>query len=164
VNKVNRVINKVVVYFVFLLLLSTQVLAGNKGQPLLDKNEISIGAGVARNSVGHSSEVGFQFFAAYDLDQVNLLEGVNTSIELGYMDYGFSRANSGGLWLTGVVDGVIKGNVGWLARLGLDLGDDSGFMLGGGLSYELDYKMMLRGEYVVRDDVDSIQVNFIYKL
>ena len=164
VNKKESLVMKKVFSVIFILLLSTQVSAANKGQALLDKNNISIGAGFARNSIGQNNEIGGQFFAAYALDQVNLLQGVNTSVELGYLDYGFSRGNSGGLWVTGTIDGAIKGNLGWLARLGIDLGDDSGFMLGGGISYDLNAKIALRGEYVVRDDIDSIQVNIVFKL
>jgi hypothetical protein len=164
VHEVSSIVKKIILSFLSLLL-STQVLAEKKNRPLLDRNEISIGAGVAINSVGRSDdELGFQFFAAYDLNQINLLEGVNTSVELGYMDYGFSRGNSGGLWFTGVVDGTIKGQLGWLSRLGLDLGDDSGFMLGGGFRYDMTSKAALRGELVIRDDIDSFQLNFVYKL
>ena len=139
---------------------------GNTSKPLLDRNELAIGGGISLNSVPGpwSDEVGFQFFAAYDLDRVNLMQGVSSSVELGYMDYGFSGGDSGGLWATAVIDGAIQNNFGWLARLGLDLGDDSGLMFGAGLSLGINNKMNLRGEYVIRDDVDSLQLNLIYRL
>lgn len=152
---------------IMILAASTQVCAeeGSSSGPLIDKTKLSLGAGISRNSVSSLDETGFQFFMGYDLDQVNLLEGVNTSVEFGYMDYGsFPLGNSGGLWVTGVIDGAITEQVNWLARLGLDLGDDDGFMFGVGAEYELDAKMGLRGEYVVRDNVDSIQFNFVYHL
>lgn len=136
--------------------------------PLLNKSKMSIGAGLSRNSVdalGYSdSEIGFQFFAAYDLDQVNLIEGARSSVELGYMDYGFSRGDAGGLWTTYVLDGAIRENLAWLARLGLDLGDDSGLMFGAGLGFRVNAATQLRLEYVIRDDIDSLQFNFIYHL
>lgn len=135
--------------------------------PLLDKNKFSIGAGLASNSVdapGSDNETGFQFFGAYDLSNVNLMNGVDTSLEFGYMDYGFSGRDDGGLWVNGVIDGAIRPNFGWLARLGLDLGDDSGLMLGAGIGFKLDPRLQLRFEYVIRDDIDSLQVNFIYHL
>jgi hypothetical protein len=137
-------------------------------EPLLKKSEMSIGAGLSRNSVdvrGYSdSEIGFQFFAAYDLDQVNLIEGTKSSVELGYMDYGFSRGDAGGLWTTYVLDGAIRENLAWLARLGLDLGDDSGLMFGAGVGFRVNAATQLRLEYVIRDDIDSLQLNFIYHL
>lgn len=136
-------------------------------KPLLEKSKFSIGLGIANNSVGGSidDETGFQFFGAYDLDKVNLMQGVNTSLEFGYMDYGdFPGGNSGGIWVTGVVDGNISGKVGWLARLGLDLGDDDGLMFGAGLGVGLNDRMQLRFEYVVRDNIDSLQLNFVHHL
>jgi len=139
--------------------------SGNK--PLLNKNKFSIGAGVSINSVdvaGVDDETGFQFFGAYDLSAVNLMDGVDSSIEFGYMDYGFDGVDNDGIWATFVVDGAISGQLGWLARLGLDFGDDSGLMLGAGVSLSLSKKLDTRLEYVVRDDVDSIQLNFIYRL
>ena len=135
------------------------------GKPLLDRSELSIGAGLSINSVSGpvDDEVGFQVFGAYDLDRVNLMQGVNSSIEFGYMDYGFRR-DSDGLWATAVIDGSIQNGFGWLARLGLDLGDDSGLMFGAGLSFGINSRMDLRGEYVIRDDIDSLQLNLIYHL
>lgn len=135
--------------------------------PLLDANKMSIGAGFSDNSVdvaGSDNEIGFQFFAAYDLTQVNLIQGTDSSVELGYMDYGFSHGDAGGLFINYVLDGNIRDGLGWLARLGLDLGDDSGLMFGAGLGFPVSNRTQLRFEYVIRDDIDSLQFNFLYHL
>jgi len=133
--------------------------------PLLDRERLAIGGGLTHNSVSGPAddEVGFQIFAAYELPAVNVLEYVNSSVELGYMDYGFDGKNTNGLWTTFVLDGAIKSQWGWLARLGLDLGDDSGFMFGAGASYAWDAQLDMRAEYVVRDEVDSLQLNLIHR-
>ena len=136
-------------------------------QPLMDRNQFAIGAGISLNSVDNSrvdDETGFQFFAAYDLTMVNLMEGVSTSVELGYMDYGFDGRDSDGIWSTVVVGGKISGNFGWLGRLGLDFGDDSGLMFGAGVDYTIHQNLDIRGEYVIRDDIDSLQVNLLFRL
>jgi len=142
--------------------------AAPSNKPLLNKNKFSIGLGVSSNSVDSpfniDDETGFQFFGAYDLSAINLMEGVGTSVEFGYMDYGFDGVDNDGIWATAVVDGAISGDFGWLARLGLDFGDDSGIMLGAGVSFSLTKKLDTRLEYVVRDEIDSIQLNFIYNL
>ena len=146
--------------------------ADQASKPLLNKSDVAIGAGIANNEIdlpaifgGDQDEIGFQFFAGIDLKKVNLMEGVNTSIEFGYMDYGFDGGgNSGGLWATGVVDGGISGSLGWLGRVGFDFGDDDGFMFGAGLSLDLNAKTELRGEYVIRDNIDSLQLNLYYHL
>lgn len=136
-----------------------------KGEPLLDRKQLSFGGGLSLNSVGSNDEVGYQFFGVYHLDQFNLMEYVDTSVEFGYMDYGdFGSTNSGGLWVNAVIDGAIQNNIGWLARAGLDLGDDDGLMIGGGAAYYIDNSKTLRFEYVIRDNVDSLQVNFIQRL
>ena len=162
--------NKLIPVALLSSVFSMSAMAAESG-PLLKKSDFSIGAGIAQNSIdlppaasGDDDEIGFQFFAAYDLNKVNLMDGVNTSVEFGYMDYGFDGGNSGGIWVTGVVDGAIQGNFGWLGRLGFDLGDDDGPMFGAGVSYKLNSKTELRGEYVIRDNIDSLQVNLAYHL
>lgn len=160
------------------VLVTSSIVAGYSGmvsaaeakKPLLNKSKFSIGAGISSNSVdvpapfSVDDETGFQFFGAYDLSAINLMDGVGTAIEFGYMDYGFDGVDNDGIWATFVVDGAISGDFGWLARLGLDFGDDSGIMIGAGVSYSLSKKLDTRLEYVVRDEVDSIQLNFIYGL
>jgi len=145
-------------------LFATPVFA-EEGKPMLDKNLFSIGAGISDNSISRprDDEIGFQFFAAYDLNQVNLMEGVTSAIEFGFMDFGFSRDDTG-IWASYVVDGTISGQFGWLAQVGFDIGDDSGLLVGAGVNFALDEKIDLRAEYVVRDEVDSLQFNFLYHL
>lgn len=153
--------------FLSSLALLTSVLAtpvsAQENKPLLDKNKLSIGIGISDNSVRRTDETGFQLFAAYDLNQVKVMEGVSSTVEFGVMDYGFSR-DSTGIWGTYVAEGAISEQVGWLARAGFDMGDDSGLMFGAGVGFALDGKKKLRFEYVIRDDVDSLQFNFLYHL
>lgn len=148
-----------------LVLFSFSATLSAESAPLLERDQLAVGGGMAINSLGQSvdDELGFQVFAAYELPTVNVLKYVNSSIELGYMDYGFDGADTNGLWSTFVLDGAIKSQWGWLARLGLDLGDDSGLMFGAGASYELNVGLNLRVEYVVRDELDSIQVNVLQR-
>ena len=137
--------------------------SAQQDKPMLDRGSFSIGAGISDNSVGRADETGFRFFGAYDLDQVNVMDGVQSSVEFGLMDYGFPN-DSNGIWGTYVVEGYISGQLNWLGRAGLDIGDDSGLMFGAGLALAMDKKSQLRFEYVIRDDVDSLQVNFLYHM
>jgi len=142
----------------------TQAQAQEK-DPLLDKSQFSIGIGISDNEISSPDEddTGVQFFAAYDLTQINLIEGVDSSLEFGFMDFGFDKDDTG-IWASYVVDATISGRLGWLAQAGLDIGDDSGLLLGAGLKFMLDDRSDLRLDYVVRDDVDSLQINFLYHL
>jgi len=161
---------------IYLTILSFALLSGvsvtpvlaDEHEPLLDRNLFSIGVGISNNSIDskkndEDDEIGFQLFGAYDLTQVNLMEGVKSSVEFGLTDYGFKR-DSTGIWATYTVDGIISGELGWLARAGLDIGDDNGLMVGAGVSYATDKRTELRVEYVARDEVDSLEFNFLYHL
>jgi hypothetical protein len=152
-------------FFTLLSGFYVSTVSADESDPLLEKSKFSIGAGIATNSISGSGsdEFGFQLFGAYDITQVNLVDSVKSSVEFGFMDYGFS-GDSTGIWATYVVDGPISGRFGWLGRLGYDFGDDNGLMIGAGLGWALNSKMDLRGEYVIRDDVDSLQFNFLYHL
>jgi hypothetical protein len=152
-------------FFTLLSGFYVSTVSAGESDPLLEKSKFSIGAGIATNSISGpvSDEIGLQLFGAYDLNQVNLVEGVNSSVEFGLLDYGFS-GDSLGVWATYVVDGPFSGRFGWLGRLGLDVGDDSGLMLGAGLSWRANSNTSLRFEYVIRDEVDSLQFNYLYHL
>ena len=136
-----------------------------ENKPLLEREQFSIGVGISNNEVSgtNKDDTGFQFFVAYDLDQIDLMEGVDSSVEFGFMDFGFDKDDTG-IWASYVVDGTISGRFGWLAQAGLDIGDDSGLLLGAGLKFMLNDKSDLRFEYVKRDEVDSLQFNFLYHL
>lgn len=136
-----------------------------ENKPLLERSQFSIGLGISDNERSNPDEddTGFQFFATYDLKQVNLMDGVNSSFGFGFMDFGFDKDDTG-IWGAYIIDGSITGRLGWLAQAGLDIGDDSGLLLGAGLQIMLDDEADLRFEYVVRDDVDSLQFNFLYHL
>jgi len=172
-NKFNQKVLKMRSTNKFLAILAVTLLSvtsisqvfAEESKPLLDKSKISLGAGLSLNSVNGpiDDELGFQFFGAYNLTQVNLMEGVYSSVEFGVMDYGFNN-DSTGIWGTYVIDGGINGRFGWLARIGLDVGDDSGLMLGAGVDFAINKKLDMRLEYVIRDEVDSLQFNVIYNL
>lgn len=127
------------------------------------------GAGLSSNSADgfDDNATGFQFFIGYDLKGVKLGTG-RVAVEAGYMDSGdFEVCNpfyclSGsaeGLWGTGVVFLPVANQLDFIGRLGLDIGDDDGVMFGVGLGYAIDAKLQLRGEYVIRDNIDSLQAN-----
>jgi hypothetical protein len=145
-------------------LLPLQARAQGNG-PLLDRTLLSIGVGISDNEISNPDrdDTGFQFLGSYELAEVNLMEGVRSSVEFGLMDFGFDDDDTG-IWGSFVVDGDISGGLGWLAQVGFDIGDDSGLLFGAGLKARLDDKADLRFEFVARDDVDSLQINFLYDL
>lgn len=144
----------------------------------VDSKKLYFGGGLSLNSlsgIDFSDGVGLQFFAGYELP-VKITDGT-LSVEAGYMDsgnmdgvnnpvFGTSRGETEakGLWVNAVVDFPLKDKLSFIGRAGLDLGDDDGIMLGGGVGYQLDEKMQVRAEYVIRDHVDSLQANLVIRI
>lgn len=155
--------------FVFVAMLAT-----GYSHAALDMSKVYFGGGLSSNSVpGASNGTGFQFFGGYDLP-VKLGKG-QLSVEAGYMDTGDMKTpaslffpgqdqSASGLWATAVYSLPLQKNLNLVARSGLDIGDDDGLMFGAGVGYMLNPKMEIRGEYVMRHTVDSLQVNFVMKM
>ena len=162
---VNKLWNSILAATLVVASFTPGAVQAQSSQPMLDRGLFSIGLGLADNSVGGPAgdETGFQVFAAYNLSGVNLMQGVKSSLEFGYMDYGY-RDDSDGIWGTYVANGAINEQFGWLARIGMDIGDDSGLMFGAGLGYRVAQDTDFRVEYVIRDEIDSLQFNLLFRL
>lgn len=148
-----------------LFLLVTQANAAG-----LDTKDLYFGAGLGFNSVNtnrfynDSDATGFQVFAGLPLS-VNIGSAA-LAVEVGYMDTGnFDRGGkANGLWSTAVASLPLNNNLKLLGRLGFDFGDDDGVMVGAGIGFPLANTMDMRFEYVIRDNVDSLQANLVFHL
>lgn len=99
-------------------------------------------------------------------------DNVKLSVEVGYMDsgnfdrkqssFGNASARANGLWGTAVASVTLKNNLSGIGRFGLDIGDD-GIMIGAGFGLTMNEDMDLRFEYVIRDTIDSLQVNLVIR-
>ena len=138
----------------------------------IDSKQIYFGAGLGLNDGNFGdSAVGFQVFAGLPIPIEN--KQFNLDVEVGYMDsgnfeknlpvLGKASAKANGLWGTAVVSIPMKDKVDVLARIGLDIGDDDGVMIGAGVGFEMNSNMDLRVEYVMRDTIDSFQVNLVIR-
>jgi hypothetical protein len=138
-----------------------------------DTSKLFYGGGLSLNEVsGSDSGTGFQIFGGYRFGE--FAPKWQADVELGYMDTGNMKvevcfgpcisadARAKGLWSTGVARYILNPQVELLGRLGMDFGDDDGLMFGFGGGYVLNRNFKLRGEYVIRDNVDSIQFNVVY--
>ena len=138
-----------------------------------------IGAGISDNDLDGFGDnaTGFQFFGGYDLDMVRL-GALKSAVEVGYMDSGdfeecvnvpfvgnvCGKDSAQGLWANYVVGYDFTPVVSGIGRVGFDFGDDDGFMFGAGLGFNVAPQFEIRGEYVVRDHIDSLQANFVYHM
>lgn len=139
-----------------------------------DKKNAYVGGGLGMNSLsGFDDAMGFQFFGGYTIPKETLdLGKVGLAAEVGYMTSGDFETtffgttvdtSADGLWASAVFDYGINEQFKAIGRAGLDFGDDDGLLIGGGVEYAFDKKIGIRGEYVMRDNVDSLQVNVTYQ-
>jgi hypothetical protein len=157
-------------------LLASAGIAQARGQGFNEAN-LYFGGGLSSNDVSGDTATGFQFFAGYDLDMVDL-GAVKSAVEVGYMDSGkfeqcvnvpgfgnvCANDKAKGLWANYVASYDFTPTVSGLARAGLDFGDDDGFMFGVGVGFKVAPQIDIRGEYVVRDHIDSLQANLVYRM
>ncbi len=136
-----------------------------------DTRNLFFGGGVSQNKLeGSKTGTGYQAFGGYTFGQV--APQFRVDAELGYMDsgnveacpFGFCvQGKVKGLWANGVARYRVAPQIDLIGRAGLDFGDDDGFMFGFGGGYLLNRNSQLRLEYVVRQNVNSLQFNFVYQ-
>lgn len=154
------------------LLLAAGGAQAQQTQPQFDAERLYFGAGFGFNDTPRTGTgTGFQVFAGYDLGLV--ANHVRFDAELGYMSTGNMNVRAEhrppntireqGLWANGVARIPVHPRMDVIGRFGVDMGLDSGLMGGIGLGYRVDRGLVVRAEYVVRDDVDSYQVNLVYR-
>ncbi len=138
----------------------------------IDTGRLLFGAGISQNDVSGADDegTGFQIFGGYEFGQV--AQNVAVDLEVGYMDSGdikycafgnCRKDNATGLWATGVGRLQLNPQFELLARAGLDFGDDDGLMVGVGAGFNVNKQTQLRFELVERDDISSLQLNFVYR-
>ena len=138
-----------------------------------DAKQIFFGAGISNNDVGFADDAtGFQIFAGMPIP-VNMGKA-KLSGEVGYMDSGdFEQTlpfgggivsdDAKGIWANAVVEVPVGKSINLLGRAGLDFGDDDGLMIGGGIGIPVSNKIDIRVEYVIRDNIDSLQANIVIR-
>ena len=160
------------------LMVSTAQAAGP-----FDTDNLYVGGGLSSNSLsGFDSAMGYQIFAGVPLAIDT--GSVKSAVEVGYMNAGeFEKEvlaagciggfcwpaqtatfDAAGLWANYVASMPINEQVDVIGRVGLDFGDDDGLMYGIGAGYGINEQMDVRGEYVVRDNINSLQVNLVYRM
>lgn len=154
---------KSALFGVALLCASSAAVAAPAGQV----QGLYFGGGLSANSAsGTDTGIGYQFFGGYELPVKT--DPIKLAVEVGYMDSGDLidgvDSNATGLWATGVGVFAVNSTVNLLVRAGFDFGDDDGFMFGVGAGFNLNKQMELRAELVERDNIESFQVNFLYRL
>lgn len=135
-----------------------------------DLRRLFFGGGVSLNSAsGADDGTGFQIFGGYNFPA--LARNLYVDAEAGYMDTGrldrrpCSRGfcdKANGPWTTGVIRYLVAPKVELIGRAGVDLGDDNGLMAGIGVGFIASPHFKLRGEFVARDNVDSLQFNIVF--
>lgn len=164
---------KYVLWFFGAVFVAPAVVAAPAGG--FDSGKLFLGAGLSQNDVSGSDEgTGYQFFGGYRFGQI--ASNIELDAEVGYMDTGDMDINrtvlgipvtvdarAKGLWATAVGRLALDPQFDLIGRLGMDFGDDDGLMFGVGAGYNVSKQTQLRLELVERDEVSSLQVNFVYR-
>jgi len=157
---------------VIALALAATVFSSAAAAQGFDLRRLFFGGGVSLNSAsGADDGTGFQIFGGYNFPRI--APNLYVDAEAGYMDTGkLDRcapsicgsvgAKLNGPWATGVVRYLVAPKVELIGRAGLDLGDDNGPMVGIGVGFIISPHLKLRGEFVARDNVDSLQFNVVF--
>lgn len=85
------------------------------------------------------------------------------TVDLGILGRYKAEADAKGVWATAVGSYPLSPEFSLIGRLGIDFGDDDGLMLGAGVGYAVSQQIEVRGEYVIRDNIDSLQANIVYR-
>lgn len=138
----------------------------------LDPRRLYYGAGLSVNTLPNTRwGAGAQVLTGYSTGLA--LSRMALDVELGYLNTGNMKfdtpvgsriaTRASGVWLSGVAQ--VPVSYGWqvLGRLGGDFGDDAGLLLGLGGAVELTREVKLRLEYVLRENIDALQLNVIYR-
>jgi hypothetical protein len=138
-----------------------------------DLTKVYVGGGLGHTTYSYSrdvSGVSYQVFAGYELDDiVNLTklgrfgEKLDLAVEVGYLaaslDYGI---NNSGVWSTAVAGYQISNDFKALVRLGYNIGDYNGHMIGVGAEYKINDNFDVRADVVTRPSTNSLQLNAKY--
>ena len=128
-----------------------------------------IGAGFSQNVIdspwgGSEDATGYSLFGGMEFD--NSVEGLTSSVEIGYSDTGDFYDNSdsdiNGPWAALVGKKSlpeIDPRLSVLGRIGLDLGDDDGLLLGAGVGFDPMDKLGLRAEFINKDASSVYQIS-----
>jgi len=165
---------KPALFFVSTLLLS------NTAAAHCIANKLYAGAGFSVNSVDNFEDdaMGYQFFGGYCLGAAKRDSRYRSSLEVGYMDSGkFKKdvlvlvnrrlvtvtesTSYQGPWVNIVGEYRADQNVHLLGRLGADIGDDNGLMVGVGVGLNFSKWAQFRVEYVARENINSAQINWL---
>lgn len=138
----------------------------------LDPRRLYYGAGLSVNTLPNTCwSNGAQILTGYATGLA--FSRMALDVELGYLNTGNMKfdtpvgsriaTRASGVWLSGVAH--VPVSHGWrvLGRLGGDFGDDAGLLLGFGGAVELTRDVQLRVEYALRENIDALQLNMIYR-
>jgi hypothetical protein len=140
-------------------------------QLVIDGEKFHLGVGLAIDRLHDDTSLGFQILGGYPLEQIKLGDATSW-VEAGFIDLGSFKLGDrqlsmAGLWASYLLQIPLPlRQAGWqgLLRIGVDFGDDDGLLFGAGIDYALDPRLSLRGEYVMRDQVRSWQLNAIWRM
>ncbi len=131
--------------------------------------KLYLGGGFNQNVIdspwgGSEDATGFTLFGGMYFD--NSIQGLNSSVEIGYNDtedfYDNSDTDIKGPWAAVVGEKFlpeVDPRLSVLGRIGIDFGDDDGLLLGAGVGFHPVEKVGLRAEFINKDASSVYQLS-----
>ncbi len=145
------------------------------------KNNIYVGAGMGSYSLGSFDDsFSYQLVAGYNLDyKLKDYNEISFAVEAGYAQADWEKTVSGyvyttrysykvstemsSFWGALVANYPINDKFTTGVSLGYDLGDDDGLMYGINGTYKVHPLFDVRADYLIRQNVNALTANVIYK-
>ena len=135
------------------------------------ENRLYVGGGLNMNVIdspfgGSDDASGVTLFAGYKFDN-NIHQDLTTSLEFGYgntSDFGNDKDITS-LYLAAVGDKKlpeIDPKLSVIGKIGLDVGDDDGILLGAGVGYQVAPAVQVRLEFINKDASSQYQASALF--
>jgi hypothetical protein len=130
-------------------------------------NDLDFGSII--NGAGDKTAMGLQLFAGLPIE--NAIDNIETFTEVGFFRTNHFNFSGNKEQVTGISASIvlqrnlneIDANLYGLGRVGLELGDDDGILMGIGAGYRLTPKVDVRLEFVNKDLISSYQANALVR-
>ncbi|MCY0964437.1 outer membrane beta-barrel protein [Parathalassolituus penaei] len=138
-------------------------------------DHLQVGGGLSYNQIdspfrhGHSEDAnGVNMFVGYEFDSG--WNAIDTSVEVGFNRtdrFDEYHDNVAGPWVALVGQRAVREvdpRLSVIGRVGLDVGDDDGVLMGVGFGFMIDPAVQLRAEYINRDATTQMLGSVVVKL
>lgn len=134
------------------------------GEMNINREAVYFGGGFGSAQLNNEEDTNtqWQLFSGYRWRNAGLVSWPDASVALELGIQMVNNASQDGLWFTPVLNLPLTRSVDLLARGGVEIGDESGLLIGIGAAHKIERHMAVRVEYVIRQEMRALQLNLVY--